>query len=841
MSNEKTPVQIVYAANNYYMQLLAVSIQSIIETASPEREYEIHILYDFLDEEKIKRIGSMTTENVHIDFYKVERELFDGMPVTPRFPMEIYFRLLIPQIYAENNRAVYIDCDTVLLTDIAELYESDLEGCSLGAVRNASNEFRNTYVTGNLRLKKEEYINSGVLLIDKVKFRQEQIFEKVKEILTRMPELECPDQDAISIVCRGDICFLEDKWNVQWQKLTEENAALVHYNGVYKPWMEPARELSQYFWKCAVKTPFYQDILDLRERQLKERDSVKVVPIEDYQAVLEENQQLKYQAWRLEEVEHSLSYKVGLAVTAIPRKLMSLWKHSVGAQETKECSLFLRVENMWIENDMLMLDCYTGDALEEGEPERFRYSYELKQGKNLISAQAIASGADRIQFGKFSRLNESMLHSYAKIGDWVVTANGRELCCVPAEQEVLEKCEAAYQDELCGLQDAAGERSIEYRNWYFELKQNKQKAIWLVMDRPDRADDNGEAFYRYALAQKNEEVDLYYVIKKESSDYERLISYGGNVVDYRSKEHLKLRLIADYVISSEMSDGLFIDEQIYLRDILNQTRYVFLQHGIINADFSGDDIGKHIRNYAGFVTSAKREYQYMLSKKFFYNENEVWMTGLPRYDHLYDDTKKVITVMPTWRRDLCYFCYDVYTRKDRWLLKDSYEDSSYFRFYNQLMQHQGLIETAREYGYELQFLPHPLFLPYVELFEADSYWNVLHYDVIYRDVFAESALIVTDYSSAVFDFSYLKKPVIYSQFDREAFWVGHTYKKGYFDYEQDGFGEVEETLEGTVDRMIEYMKQGCCLKEQYRERIERFFAYSDRNNAKRVYDRISGQ
>ena len=100
-------------------------------------------------------------------------------------------------------------------------------------------------------------------------------------------------------------------------------------------------------------------------------------------------------------------------------------------------------------------------------------------------------------------------------------------------------------------------------------------------------------------------------------------------------------------------------------------------------------------------------------------------------------------------------------------------------------------------------------------------------------------MVITDYSSAVFDAVYLYKPVIYTQFDKDSFFSGeHLFQKGYFDYERDGFGEVEYTYEATVNRIIEYMKTGCQMKPVYRERADRFFVYRDRNNCQRVYDKI---
>lgn len=54
----------------------------------------------------------------------------------------------------------------------------------------------------------------------------------------------------------------------------------------------------------------------------------------------------------------------------------------------------------------------------------------------------------------------------------------------------------------------------------------------------------------------------------------------------------------------------------------------------------------------------------------------------------------------------------------------------------------------------------------------------------YRDAFAEGSMMITDYSSVAFEFAYLRKPIVYYQFDKKAFFEKHTYRKGYFDYEK---------------------------------------------------------
>ena len=112
-------------------------------------------------------------------------------------------------------------------------------------------------------------------------------------------------------------------------------------------------------------------------------------------------------------------------------------------------------------------------------------------------------------------------------------------------------------------------------------------------------------------------------------------------------------------------------------------------------------------------------------------------------------------------------------------------------------------------------------------------------DVTYKEVFATTDLMLTDFSSVVFDFAYLRKPIIYTHFDIQTMQSGgHTYSEGYFDYERDGFGEVTYDAKQTVDTIIEYIKNDCKPKEKYLERINKTFKYNDTECSKRIYEHL---
>ncbi len=365
------------------------------------------------------------------------------------------------------------------------------------------------------------------------------------------------------------------------------------------------------------------------------------------------------------------------------------------------------------------------------------------------------------------------------------------------------------------------------------------RSVWLIMDRPDRADDNGEAFFRYMAEKKPENINTYFLLKSVAAGAEELGSLG-RVVEPLSLSHCLLHVIADFVISSQMQEFVmnpFNERQMFLHDLCKKPEVIFLQHGVIN-NHHGKVMGRYGRGFRGFITSGCGEYEYIKSDFFHYTENEVWLTGLPRFDRLYDDDKKIITIMPTWRKWLTHRGFDPEINSLSWIVNDGFEDSAYYQFYAGLLNDERLLNAAEKYGYQIAMLPHVNFLKLSRKFPHSDQVKIHDYEEQYRKVYAESSLIVTDYTSAVFDFAYLHKPIVYCQFDKDEFYTRHTVKRGYFDFERDGFGEVTYNKDDCVDVVIDYMENSCKLKDFYRDRIDRFFSHIDHNCCERLFERL---
>ncbi len=393
---------------------------------------------------------------------------------------------------------------------------------------------------------------------------------------------------------------------------------------------------------------------------------------------------------------------------------------------------------------------------------------------------------------------------------------------------------SSFLKEMWKRNKNGGRNAVKARILLNLLKIFKRKPIWVISDRASKAGDNGEAFFRY-MTENHPEIESYFVINEDCPDYKEMQKVGKVVVKESFKHKLML-LMSEYIVSSHAEDYIFNPFYTYshgYRDILATKKYVFLQHGITKDDLSGW-LRKYNKNIFGFITAAKPEYNSILEYDYNYDENQVWLTGFARFDRLFSDEKKQITIMPTWRK---YIMGELDKKTGIWSIKDDFAETNFVKFYRELLNSEKLTKALDKHGYTLAFMPHPNLQPYLEYFSGNDKVKFLGQETNYRDIYSQSNLLITDYSSAVFDFAYMRKPVLYCHFDYDEFFGGgHSYQKGYFDYERDGFGEVEYSVESTIDRIIEYVENDCKVKDKYNERIDNFFAFNDKNNCQRIYE-----
>lgn len=352
---------------------------------------------------------------------------------------------------------------------------------------------------------------------------------------------------------------------------------------------------------------------------------------------------------------------------------------------------------------------------------------------------------------------------------------------------------------------------------------DKTSPVWIIGELSYKAQDNGLHLFRYLRSQRPD-IDAYYVIDRNAPDLRNFDS-TDHVVYHGSREHFELALRATRFVGTHHPDYLYPTRHPMFASRSRATR-VFLQHGVMGTKWMVPNYGKNSPGFATdlFMVSSEREKKYIVSD-FQYASRDVKVTGLPRFDALLNGDIKVndrmLLVIPTWRD---------------WLqTEDAFLQSDYLRQWREFLASEELADLVSEYDLDLVFSLHPNMQHFREHFADTPARLVVQGEVDVQNLIKTAAVMVTDYSSVGFDFSFLHKPVHYFQFDRERF-LG---KRGsHLDLDAELPGRIAFDAATLLKDLTATMRRGKVMEQQYVRRADVFMSYRDQNNSRRVVAEI---
>lgn len=351
----------------------------------------------------------------------------------------------------------------------------------------------------------------------------------------------------------------------------------------------------------------------------------------------------------------------------------------------------------------------------------------------------------------------------------------------------------------------------------------KKKKIWIIEENPIEANDNGYALLKYIKKHKKD-INVYYVIDKKSKKINEVKNVSNIIVD-KSIEHwiyyFNAKVIAVTQKYANPSPAIFY----VLHNLkLIKGKRVFLQHGIIK-----DDIRCYhfdVCKFDLFICGAKKEYEFV-KESFGYPINNVKYTGLARFDNYSNYNKKnikrFILIAPTWRN---------------WI-KNKKQEYDYFDKWNELINDEIFQNFLKKNEIEVKFVLHQEMNEFKEKIKNKNEKIKIYksFEVNYNEIIKQCLLLITDFSSIFFDVAYLKKPIIYYQFDEKKYRNKHL-QDGYFSYLNDGFGDICYNKNNVINKIINYNKLNFKVEEKYLKRIEEFFERRDSSNCQRITEEI---
>lgn len=280
MENNLEVIPIFFAVDDGYIPFLAVALESLIDNASKEYYYSIKILYTNINEENKRKINKYKCENVNIEFvdlnYYIEK-VKDKLYTRDYYTKTTYFRLFIPNLYPQYNKAIYLDSDIVVLGDISELYNQEIENNLVAAAPDdviQSTKVFQEYAEKVVGVADyRNYFNAGILLMNLDEFRKFKFQEKFLYLLETIKFTVAQDQDYLNRLSKGKVKIIDKAWDkmpIANDNFDENNLKIIHYNLAYKPWHYDNIKYKEYFWKYAKETEYYDDIRKIKDEYTEE-------------------------------------------------------------------------------------------------------------------------------------------------------------------------------------------------------------------------------------------------------------------------------------------------------------------------------------------------------------------------------------------------------------------------------------------------------------------------------------------------------------------------------------------------------------------------------------------
>ncbi len=291
-------INIVFASDDNYIQHATVAMMSIMKNTSQQSCLSCYILDDGISTSaKGKVYQTFRGSNVEVHFLCADVKCLENLFVSGQLSRAAYLRLQMAELLPESvERAIYLDCDLVVMKDIVNLWNMDLHNHPLGAVPDygimaSSKDWPRKQSELGFE-SNDEYFNSGVLVVDVSAWRRYDYGSKIIDAVKKN-NYQHHDQDALNVMFYRNWAAIPLQWNVIppiWNLFIKilckakfrkkaikarQDIAVLHYAGGYKPWEYAEikafnKSYYQYFRQTAfAEVPMPQPNKNRRGRSIK--------------------------------------------------------------------------------------------------------------------------------------------------------------------------------------------------------------------------------------------------------------------------------------------------------------------------------------------------------------------------------------------------------------------------------------------------------------------------------------------------------------------------------------------------------------------------------------------
>ena len=282
-------INICFSSDNNYAQHLGVTIISILKNAKKEDNYNFYIMDGGINKKNKNKLDKLKKiKDFNITYINIDNQDFSNCPMTNYvnyITLPTYYRFKIPTFFPDIDKILYMDCDMIVRSDIAPLFETNIDNYYLAAVPEVFNHNHKE----RLEFKSDEYyFNAGLLLINNKKWKEDNIEKRLFEYaLNPTHEILYQDQDILNEVLKSRVKYLPLKWNLQHDTIFYDESYLfhkderidaleepfiIHFTHKLKPWLIECTNPYKYEYKKYLRiSPWKSHIYKMRYERYKQK------------------------------------------------------------------------------------------------------------------------------------------------------------------------------------------------------------------------------------------------------------------------------------------------------------------------------------------------------------------------------------------------------------------------------------------------------------------------------------------------------------------------------------------------------------------------------------------
>ncbi len=288
-------VSVVIASDDHYAPHLGALIVSIFDNISSDATVDLLVLDGGISEENQDLLMRLVPAGSSLHFIPM-RDEFTHYFTHMHFSRATFFRLVLDGILKSRDKVIYIDCDTIVLGDLCELWEIDMEDKSIAAVHDyimdhfCKSKVLSADFTGSLPARAylrdyvgisaehcDHYFQAGLLIMNLSRIREQGLAKRMTDSLLAK-KYWFLDQDILNkyfcgshinlpaewnfVNCTDDISASLDQDRALELRDARKNLKLIHYAGYEaKPWVNSSAYLSEYYFYYLRRTFWYEQVL----------------------------------------------------------------------------------------------------------------------------------------------------------------------------------------------------------------------------------------------------------------------------------------------------------------------------------------------------------------------------------------------------------------------------------------------------------------------------------------------------------------------------------------------------------------------------------------------------